>query len=320
MLSKETESIWSRTWKKLTTSNGTDVANKYVKRYLTPKIFHKVKMRSTPRYNSTLLDCIKFYPQFFIVAPDPHAYTCFAEVFTPAVVECNGGKVGDGVGKHPGMVLQGTTVLDSEFPIVDLPSKFVIQVRVRVSRNIRPFPFIPIMKREELYEVQKIVKRIYAGEELEWYDLEGLEKNEREELAEEKGVWFPDATKISRFWPKGRGFLVNEDGSTQVWVNAEDHVDVVLTSQYGRLRPVMEDVVRVMDKFGEVCEFHEDGGFGYLTVDPFRCGTGVKVRRFVVGMVICVGVWIMSCFVGLDNVPVEVAEYDAKQVVFDAKV
>lgn len=79
---------------------------RYVKRYLTPKVFHKIKMRSTPRYNSTLLDCIKFYPQFFIVAPDPHAYSSFAEAFIPAICDCNG--VDEIPVVHPEMVLQGS--------------------------------------------------------------------------------------------------------------------------------------------------------------------------------------------------------------------
>lgn len=192
-------------------------------------------------------------------------------------MECNGRLDGNVPTQHPPMVLQGSATLLNDYPIVDLPSKFIQCVRVRASRNIRPFPFVPIIRKEELYEVEKIVKRVYAGEEYEWYDLESLEKHEREELQEEKGVWFPDATKISRFWPKGRGFLVNESGSEQIWCNAEDHIDVVLTSQYGRLHPLMEHVVEVMDKFTEVCEFHFNSQCGYLTVDPFRCGTGIKV-------------------------------------------
>ena len=195
VLSKDSESIWSRTWKKLTTGNSGEIASKYVKRYLSPKVFHKIKFRSTPRYSSTLLDCIKFYPQFFIVAPDPHAYTCFAELFLPAISECNG--LLDFGGPHPDLVLLGTAPLRPSFPIVDLPSKFIQQVRLRVSRNIRPFPFIPIMKREELYEIQKIVRKVFRGhDQMEWFDLEALEKDQREELGEDRGVWFPEVHYI----------------------------------------------------------------------------------------------------------------------------
>ncbi|ODM97213.1 Arginine kinase [Orchesella cincta] len=275
VLSKESQSIWSKTWKKLTSgNNSTEVANKYVKRYLTPQVFHKVKMRCTPRYASTLLDCIKFYPQFFIVAPDPHAYTSFSEVFLPAIFDANGVKP---FTSHPDMVLQGATALSQDYPIVDLPSKFVQLVRVRVSRNIRPFAFIPIMKREHLYEIQKLIRRVFESEQFEWFDLETLEKDERDEVVENRSVWFPEATKISRFWPKGRGFLANESGSTHIWVNAEDHVDVVVQSQYGNLRPVMEVVQSTIDMVQEHCDFHFNSQCGFLTVDPFRCGTGLKI-------------------------------------------
>lgn len=53
------------------------------------------------------------------------------------------------------------------YPIVDLPSKFIHQVRVRVSRNLRPFPFIPIMKREDLTEIQRTVRRLFASDHYE---------------------------------------------------------------------------------------------------------------------------------------------------------
>lgn len=49
--------------------------------------------------------------------------------------------------------------------------------------------------------------------------------------------------------------------------------------QYGKLHPVMETVVEVMDKFKDACEFHFNSQCGFLTVDPFRCGTGVRVSE-----------------------------------------
>ena len=61
-------------------------------------------------------------------------------------------------------------------------------------------------------------------------------------------------------------------------MNAEDHVDVVVVSLYGKLHPVMVRLQELMDKFKEVCDFHWNGQCGFLTVDPFRCGTGLKVN------------------------------------------
>jgi len=109
-ISKE-DTIWSRTWKRLTSKKGTtDIAKAYVRKYLTPEVFNQIKTRSTPRYGATLLDCIKFYPQFFLVAPDPHAYTTFREVFLPAIADHNGFGPSTGIPVsivHPGMVFQG---------------------------------------------------------------------------------------------------------------------------------------------------------------------------------------------------------------------
>jgi hypothetical protein len=109
-ISKE-DTVWSRTWKRLTSKKGTsDIAKAYVRKYLTPEVFSQIKTRSTPRYGATLLDCIKFYPQFFLVAPDPHAYTTFREVFLPAIADHNGFGPTTGIPVsivHTPMVFQG---------------------------------------------------------------------------------------------------------------------------------------------------------------------------------------------------------------------
>lgn len=62
------ESLWVRTWRRLTNTPRTgDIAKDYVKKYLSREVFDLVKGRCTPRYGATLLDCIKFYPQFFLI-------------------------------------------------------------------------------------------------------------------------------------------------------------------------------------------------------------------------------------------------------------
>ena len=86
------ESIWSRILNRLSNNSSySQVTKQYIKTYLTPRVFSSLSGRRT-LYGATLLDVIKFYPQFFIVAPDPHAYAVFKELFLPVIADhsrCN---------------------------------------------------------------------------------------------------------------------------------------------------------------------------------------------------------------------------------------
>lgn len=81
---------------------------------------------------------------------------------------------------------------------MDLPSKFVSQVRLRLSRNIRPFPFVSILNKEGLYEIQSILTNQIGQRIPDWdfIDLSTLEKEEREEVIETRGLWIPDVCYI----------------------------------------------------------------------------------------------------------------------------
>jgi len=85
---------------------------------------------------------------------------------------------------------------DAFVPVVDLPSKFVRQVRLRLSRNIRPYPFVSILRRESLIEIQSYLAKHVESKVPNWdfINLDGLEKEERDELVETRGVWIPEVS------------------------------------------------------------------------------------------------------------------------------
>lgn len=176
------ESSWIKTWRKLT-KKGNDLAKIYVQTYLPPDLFEQIKYRVTPRFGATLLDCIKFYPQYFLIAPDPHAYFVWRELFLSAVKGLNGAET-----MKPS-VLGGPSLDTSGIGVVDVAAKFVREVRVRISRNIRPYPFIALLRKEGLDEVGERVEKCLRGkfeswERVEWEGLINggqLLKEEREE-------------------------------------------------------------------------------------------------------------------------------------------
>ena len=84
---------------------------------------------------------------------------------------------------------------------------------------------------------------------------------------------------MSRFWPKYRYFTCSHDNNVQVCMNVEDHLDILVSSKYGKLYPILETLNDVYMAFHQQFRFYENDQFGFLTVDPFRAGTGMKVRQ-----------------------------------------
>jgi protein-arginine kinase len=90
-------------------------------------------------------------------------------------------------------------------------------------------------------------------------------------------VFHLQATKISRFWPKHRYLTCSHDNKVQVCMNVEDHLDILVSSKYGKLYPMLQTLNNTYTSFKEKFKFYENEQFGFLTVDPYRAGTGMKV-------------------------------------------
>jgi len=52
---------------------------------------------------------------------------------------------------------------------------------------------------------------------------------------------------------------------------------MTVISRYGRMKALMEKMDDIYKKIAEGLRFHFNSQMGFLTVDPFRCGTAVKV-------------------------------------------
>ncbi|XP_035701935.1 uncharacterized protein LOC110846646 isoform X2 [Folsomia candida] len=278
---QQESSIWVKTWRKLRKS-GNDQARIYIRKYLPFPLYEEIKGRSTPRFGATLLDCIKFYPQYFLIAPDPHCYWVFRELFLPVVRDGGGGSAGGGgnlvaeCGIKKGMQV--------DIKNVDIAAKFVREVRIRLSRNLRPYPFVSLLRREGLEEISGKVEKVFGEKLANWerVDYERLmgEKEEREEReGGGRGVWpgIVEATKISRFWPKSRYVWINPDNSAQIWIHAQDHIDFIVRAMYGRVGPLLVEMSEIYDLISQDLDYHWSSEVGFLTVDPFRAGTGMKV-------------------------------------------
>jgi len=102
------DSIWARTWRRLTTGSERGESKEYMRAFLKRPLFDKLKTRCTPKFQATLYDCIKFYPDRFIVAPEPQAYMTFKELFSPAIARHSG--LSNVPLIHPPMVFSGKKI------------------------------------------------------------------------------------------------------------------------------------------------------------------------------------------------------------------
>lgn len=93
------------------------------------------------------------------------------------------------------------------------------------------------------------------------------------------------ASKISRFWPKYRCIYINQENNKQIHVHAQDHLDFILLSRYGRFGQMFEELKEFYELISDGLDYHCNSEVGYLTVDPFRCGTGTKVS-FIISLIL----------------------------------
>jgi hypothetical protein len=288
------ESSWVQRWRKLTRKNNANSAKIYLEKYLPPELFELLKIRMTPRFGATLLDCIKFYPQFFLIAPDPRSYFVFRELFLGSMRGVNGLEVAKEslFLKKP----ENFDIFDS-IPNVDIAAKFIKQVRLRLSRNFCPFPFVSFLNKEGLAEVSRVVDGVIKNElekdDAVWerVDWERVVNDVelREELIGDKdggggrGVVAMDATKLSRFWPHHRHVYLSPpstEGSSnqiQIWVNGQDHLDFIVVGKYGQFSSLLKELGVIYSKLKSF-DYHWNSEVGFLTVDPFRAGMGLKVK------------------------------------------
>lgn len=130
-----------------------------LKKYLTREIFDKLKKRKTS-YGSTLLHVIQSGIENLdsgigIYAPDPEAYTLFAELFDPIIEDYHGGFGPSDIHPLPNWGNPG------DMGNLDSTGLYVISTRVRTGRSLAGYPFNPSMSESQYEEIEnKVSERL----------------------------------------------------------------------------------------------------------------------------------------------------------------
>ena len=127
-----------------------------LKKYLTREVFEKLKNRKTS-FGSTLLDVIQsgvanLDSGIGVYAPDPEAYSVFADLFDPIIEEYHGGFSPRDV--HPPSDWGNPKTLGN----LDPTGKYVISTRVRCGRSLKGYRFNPTMSEDHYRQIQEKVR------------------------------------------------------------------------------------------------------------------------------------------------------------------
>ncbi len=167
----------------------------------------------------------------------------------------------------------------------DPEKRYILSTRIRVARNIIPFPFPPNMTEHQRREVEnravqaiKFLPPDLAGDYISFADLAPTEYMElmEKKLAFPKGDRFQEAAGINRDFPTGRGVFLSRDKGFRIWVNEEDHLRVMAQSGDSDLSCVFNRLVLGLEVLGRHIAFSHDPTLGFLSSCPTNIGTAMR--------------------------------------------
>merc|ERR1740139_1069574 len=185
---------------------------------------------------------------------------------------------------------------------LDPDGKHVLQVQVRLSRNLESMRFPSACYFEERRQVERSFASAFAGFDGDlagsYHPLLGSDSfaaapggmtQEEQEIYQSRGMLFSAldsassvASGLCRDWPDARGLFAAEAGGLWAWVNEEDHCKLFaqeagpdLGACCSRICRAEAAIARALAQEGNVFARHER--YGYLTTGPTNSGTALAI-------------------------------------------
>ena len=156
-------------------------------------------------------------------------------------------------------------------------SDVVISTKVRLSRNLKKYPFSPKLADEDAKQLVDEVTELCTSKNI----LEGdtlsckiHEMNETNRIAlAEKQILSPAMVKKEQY----SGLLMKEDETAGIMVNEEDHIRI--QAVFAGMNSIESYKVanRIDDSLTDHFDVAFDEKYGYLTTSPTNLGTGLRV-------------------------------------------
>ena len=159
-------------------------------------------------------------------------------------------------------------------------SDIVISSRIRLARNLEGQSFLSTTDQQSTGKVERLVREklmaadlgsIVADDGLSYFSLRSLTLLDRLFLVERHLISREHAFGKG---PRGVGLARNE--TVSIMVNEEDHLRVQGLCSGLQLREVWERIDEIDTRLENELNFAYSPQYGYLTVCPTNCGTGLR--------------------------------------------
>lgn len=159
-------------------------------------------------------------------------------------------------------------------------SDIILSSRIRLARNLAPFPFTHRATPEQLREVQSLVqKSSQSSSKLSgsvFLPLSTLAPLDRQFLQERHLISHDLANQ-----ERDGAVVVGEREITSVMVNEEDHLRLQSILPGFQLRQAFEITDELDDELGRQLDFAFSEEWGFLTACPTNAGTGMRASVLI---------------------------------------
>lgn len=158
-------------------------------------------------------------------------------------------------------------------------SDVVVSSRVRLCRNLNDFNFLNRCSKEKQEEILEKIKEIVPslGYGLKFLKLDDLDEITILSLVEKHLISPEFAVKNKN----AKAIIINDEENICIMLNEDDHIKMQVFSAGQELENIMNLVVELDEKLGEMVEYAYNKNFGYLTASPVDIGTGMKASVIV---------------------------------------
>ena len=158
-------------------------------------------------------------------------------------------------------------------------SDIVVSSRVRLSRNLNRHNFLNKCNKEEqekiLQEIKEIIPSLGYG--LKFIDLQDLDDITKLSLVE-KHLVSPEFVVNNNV---RKAIIINDEENICIMINEEDEIKLQVFSAGLELDNLMNLIIEIDEKLGELVEYAYNEKFGFLTSSPIDVGTGMKASVIV---------------------------------------
>lgn len=158
-------------------------------------------------------------------------------------------------------------------------SDVVISSRVRLVRNLNGFKFLSKCSKEEQEKILEKIKEIVPslGYGLKYLKLEDIDDVTKLSLVE-KHLISPEFVMNNN---AKKAIIVNDEENICIMLNEDDHIKLQVFSSGQELENLMNLIIEIDEKIGQILDYSYNKNFGYLATSPINIGTGMKASVIV---------------------------------------